>query len=689
MGKRVFLVLLLLAAGLMMGSACPARAVTEVRETEPSGSAGFLSGLMGVDWDGFTDAVIRARRNGEEEISVRLNGETFRDFLASGHLWYHAARAGLRTADCTYWEDGRVLLKDPEWWPWPMYLVHQEEDFTEAVRQRKGLDGETFGVLPDEALFRKLMGDERARNLLEYRSGLTDYKTMYYGEDECSFWYSAPRVGETVLVEASGLSDCARVLRETLCLNPAAGTVLAPDSATYRRLDADSSLCDDVFSAAGLCGSFHSNDQAEVYIFPPAEESCYPGFLIAESVRLGREKELGLVHQAVLFAARALIRDVRGTDLEKAAQIHDLLCGRITYTVDETTENDDCCIGALLNGKANCDGYADAFYLCASLSGLPVRYMSGNSLEDEGPADSGDGHIWNMFLADGTWRSVDLTWDDGEEDGISYEYFNLGLDRMAQEYDFTRELLPSPFAAVTDLQEKPVPEWTARNREELGKAVREALSAGRESIIIRCSDELFSAYLADHSVVAYAISANGAEAEEIWYSESSETVTLEGLRRMERWSFCRTREEIPKAVERMRDLPQEPFRLTLEEGLFADLFADPELTGLYMLLAKGGAVSAGLSWLESSRTVTVSEADWLDGWYAEDIGTVGDLSAAVRAGVKAGCREFYLALTGTLYRKLKADPSRLSQAVRDGGFREDWSYYYWDVRNSFYIVPDS
>ena len=689
MRKRVFLVLLVLAAGLMLGSVCPACAVTEVRETEPSGKSGFLSGLLGTDWDGFTDAVIRARRNGETEFTVRLDRETYLDFLDSGHLWYHAARAGLRTADCTYWEDGRVRLKDLDWWPWPMYLAHSEEEFTEAIRLRKGLDGETFGILPDEALFQELLADGRTRGLLEYRGGLVDYESMYYGEDECALWFPGPKIAETVVAEASGISDCADVLRGTLCLRPEAFTVLAADSPTYERLSGDDGLCDDVFSAAGLRGSFHTDDEAQAYIFSPAAEVCYPGFVIAESVRLGREKELSLVHRAVLASARELVRDVQGTDPERAAQIHDLLCRRIVYTVDENTGNDDCCIGALLNGKANCDGYSDAFYLCASLSGLPVRYISGNSLEDEEAEDSQEGHLWNLVLLDGTWRSVDLTWDDGEEDGVSYEYFNIGLDRMEQKYVFVRELLPAPFLAVTDLEERPVREWAAQSREELAQAVREALSAGQDAMVIRCSDALFSAYLQDSGVVAYAVSSAGAETEEVWYSESGKTLTLEGLRKMERWSFCRTSREIPEAVERMRDLPQEPFRLTLEQDLFAGLFAETELTGLYMLLARGGVVSAGLSWLEKSCTVTVSEADWLGGWYAEDIQTSGDLSAAVRAGVKAGCREFYLCLSGPLYRKLTGDPSRLSRAVRDGGFREDWSYYCWDDRCSIYIVPDT
>ena len=31
------------------------------------------------------------------------------------------------------------------------------------------------------------------------------------------------------------------------------------------------------------------------------------------------------------------------------------------------------------------------------------------------------------------YYNIDLTWDDQEEDGLSYEYFNIGLDRMEKE----------------------------------------------------------------------------------------------------------------------------------------------------------------------------------------------------------------------------------------------------------------
>lgn len=65
-----------------------------------------------------------------------------------------------------------------------------------------------------------------------------------------------------------------------------------------------------------------------------------------------------------------------GGAVEKERYIHDALCGRIGYyTNDESGEAKDCAEGALLDGLADCDGYADAMVLCCGLAGIPCRYM--------------------------------------------------------------------------------------------------------------------------------------------------------------------------------------------------------------------------------------------------------------------------------------------------------------------------
>ena len=286
-GKKPCVLTLALLSLLLLLSACPALGLTEVSELEPSGKTGggLLSGFVGGNWEDLQNALIEARKNGETEITLKLDSGTFQDLTETDHLWYYIARAGVQSAGCSYWQDGRVRLTDISWWPWPMYLVHSREDFTEAVLKQKSKKGQTFGMLPDEALFHELMDDDRMRDRLEYRSGLTGYESLYYSKTECSIWYPDPVIEDVVYLEVSGPAACAEALREAISENPGVRIVLAVDSLTYTELSRDKELKDNVLSAAGLRGGYQSNDKSWVYVFPAGGEACYPGFLIAETVR--------------------------------------------------------------------------------------------------------------------------------------------------------------------------------------------------------------------------------------------------------------------------------------------------------------------------------------------------------------------------------------------------------------------
>ena len=163
----------------------------------------------------------------------------------------------------------------------------------------------------------------------------------------------------------------------------------------------------------------------------------YEGMRILHAYRSGQTASLGIREQQTLKAALDLTAGVSGTDLEKERQLHDLLCARVTYYTNELTsmhQDHDCAIGALLNGKADCDGYADAFYLLGSLAGLQVRYQHGSTvLRSEAQTDptaskKDETHMWNTVRIGGQWLMLDVTWDDSDAD-VSYVYFNNGQDR--------------------------------------------------------------------------------------------------------------------------------------------------------------------------------------------------------------------------------------------------------------------
>lgn len=106
------------------------------------------------------------------------------------------------------------------------------------------------------------------------------------------------------------------------------------------------------------------------------------------------------------------------TEYEKELYLHDTLAQMITY--DEST-NAHNAYGALVEGIAVCEGYAEAFQYLLHRAGIQSFIVTGSA---------GGPHAWNMVRIDGAYYHVDLTWDDQGET-IYHEYFNI-TDRQIQ-----------------------------------------------------------------------------------------------------------------------------------------------------------------------------------------------------------------------------------------------------------------
>ena len=110
------------------------------------------------------------------------------------------------------------------------------------------------------------------------------------------------------------------------------------------------------------------------------------------------------------------------TDLEKIIVVHDYLCLDVEYAYAELqngTLSDDAHTlkGAVIDKRAVCDGYSNAFTYYMQLLGIPCRMVTGTAQSD---------HAWNQVELDGKWYLVDLTWDDAVWDDYGYaghEYF--------------------------------------------------------------------------------------------------------------------------------------------------------------------------------------------------------------------------------------------------------------------------
>lgn len=74
-------------------------------------------------------------------------------------------------------------------------------------------------------------------------------------------------------------------------------------------------------------------------------------------------------------------------------------------------------IGVFRDGTAVCMGYAQAFTLIAREAGLESIIVTGD-------VTSGGAHAWNRVSIDGTWKSLDPTWNDSKNEQNRYLLIN-------------------------------------------------------------------------------------------------------------------------------------------------------------------------------------------------------------------------------------------------------------------------
>ena len=121
------------------------------------------------------------------------------------------------------------------------------------------------------------------------------------------------------------------------------------------------------------------------------------------------------------------------TDYEKELAIHDYIVKNCEYGyVDYSNDYAYRAYGVLVQGKAVCNGYAEAMALLLNCAGIENEIMTGWA--------SGELHAWNRVKLDGKWYQVDSTWDDPVPDRGSFaghQFFNVTDDIMDDTHVWT------------------------------------------------------------------------------------------------------------------------------------------------------------------------------------------------------------------------------------------------------------
>lgn len=122
------------------------------------------------------------------------------------------------------------------------------------------------------------------------------------------------------------------------------------------------------------------------------------------------ETEVRTTLSALENIRTAIINEVAGyDDVAKIKYVHDWLIDNVEYDVNLESSDPYSIVGALIEGKAVCEGYARAFKYIMDGLGISCVLVSGTGTNSSGTTES---HAWNYVVLDGSWYAVDVTWDD-------------------------------------------------------------------------------------------------------------------------------------------------------------------------------------------------------------------------------------------------------------------------------------
>ena len=125
---------------------------------------------------------------------------------------------------------------------------------------------------------------------------------------------------------------------------------------------------------------------------------------------------------------------------EREKYVHDYIASICEYDSEAAKAHDSSdhvpeaynIYGALVKGKAVCEGYARSMQLLLNGLGVDCVGITGVGYDSDG---SDDLHMWNAVSLDDGWYYVDPTWDDQLYEYRRYQYFNLDAKTMAKDHE--------------------------------------------------------------------------------------------------------------------------------------------------------------------------------------------------------------------------------------------------------------
>lgn len=181
------------------------------------------------------------------------------------------------------------------------------------------------------------------------------------------------------------------------------------------------------------------------------------------------------------------------TSYDTELKLHDALCAAVTYhdvaanspKPMDTYPSAFTAYGALVEGKAVCEGYARAMQYLLQCADIPATVVSGKDMQ-------GNAHMWNAVRLDKELYHLDATWDDSNA-VVTYSYFNLNTEELAMSHhiDNTSLGLETSTATAQNYYQKNGTYLDTLQLEDIADVVAETLASGEETVHLRFSKTAF------------------------------------------------------------------------------------------------------------------------------------------------------------------------------------------------------
>lgn len=194
----------------------------------------------------------------------------------------------------------------------------------------------------------------------------------------CSVWIAA------ILLTGCAGSTAPVLPAPEAALRECAEKAVLPAEHTQPQAELQALLRRDALCRCGLSESVFTGNTVQFFYIMPPETLSEQKLLLQRYAAAWADSVSGLTPiQQILHAVTRL---------------------RAVCTYGEDGSAPHTAYGALIEGKAVCDGYAEAFLLLCNAADIPCLLVSGTA--------EGIPHAWNLVFADGHWYHTDCTWSD-------------------------------------------------------------------------------------------------------------------------------------------------------------------------------------------------------------------------------------------------------------------------------------